>query len=114
MGLLYADNGAMARSIAPAGIALTADLSAESGIPYFLWDEPLTLQELRERLQTSEEERVRLLGKIMREAREPDVWLFTTPREVSRRWDALQSQLGRRREFWIFLLDQWRKLGLID
>lgn len=104
----------MPRPTAPAGIALTTDLSQESAIPYFLWDEPLTVGELRERLCVSEEERVRLLGKIMREAREPDVWLFTTPHEVSQRWDALQRQLGRRREFWFFLLDQWRRLGLIN
>lgn len=90
------------------------DLSEGSAIPYFLWDEPFTLHELRERLRTSEEERVRLLGKIMREARERDVWLFTTPHEVSQRWDVLQPHLGRRREFWVFLLDQWRKLGLIN
>lgn len=93
---------------------MTTDLSAESGIPYFLWDEPLTLRELHERLQSSEEERIRLLGKIMREAREPDVWRFTTPREVSQRWEALERQLGKRRDFWIFLLNQWRKLGLLD
>lgn len=100
-------------SEAAAGVALTTDLTAEDAIPYFLWDAPLTLRELREQLRRSDEERVYLLGKILREAREPDVWLFTTP-EVLRRWPELERHLGRRRDFWSFLLKQWRELGLID
>jgi len=95
------------------GVALTADLSAESAIPYFLWDEPLTMAELRERLNRSEDDRVRLLGKILREAREPDVWLFTTPAEVDRRWPQLERYLGRRRDFWQFLLSSWREQKLL-
>lgn len=65
----------MAQPSAPAGVALTTDLSEDSAIPYFLWDEPLTVGQLREQLSESEENRERLLGKIMREARETDVWL---------------------------------------
>src|SRR4051812_30326699 len=95
------------------GVALTSDLSSETAIPWFLWDEPMTMRELRERLDRSEEERMRLLGKILREAREPEVWLFTTPAEVSRRWSQLERYLGRRRDFWSFLLEQWRKQGLL-
>ena len=96
------------------GVALTADLSREESIPYFLWDDPMTMRELRARLDQSEEERVRPLGKIMREAREPDVWLFTTPAEVNRRWSQLERHLGRRRTFWEFLLGQWREQGLLS
>ena len=103
----------MSDSVRARGVALTADLSAESAIPYFLWDEPLTMAELRERLNRSEEDRVRLLGKILREAREPDVWLFTTPAEVGRRWPQLERYLGRRRDFWQFLLSSWREQKLL-
>ena len=96
------------------GVALTTDLTSDEAIPYFLWDEPMTIRELRDRLQRSEEERFRLLGKILREAREPDVWLFTTPEEVDRRWPQLERYLGKRRDFWLFLLKQWRELGLLS
>ena len=93
---------------------LSTDLSDPSAIPYFLWDEPLTVAQLREKLGcASLPERRRWLAKILREARDPDVWLFTTPGEVNRQWDALAPLLGRRREFWRFLLDAWRTAGLI-
>jgi hypothetical protein len=74
----------------------------------------MTMRELRKHLRQSDEERLRLLGKIMREARDADVWLFTTPAEVSQRWVDLQKYLGQRRGFWLFLLNQWRALGLLS
>jgi len=96
-------------------VALSTRLSDPLAIPYFLWDEPMTVLALRERLQTASlPEATRLLGKILREARDPDVWLFTTPTDVARRWDALAPHLGRRRPFWEFLLRQWREEGLLD
>jgi hypothetical protein len=97
-----------------AGVELTTDLSSDEGIPYFLWDQPMTVAELRRRLTGAPEERYRYLGKILREAREPDVWRFTTPAEVMREWARLEPQLGRRREFWRFLLAKWRELGLVE
>ncbi len=99
--------------VASSGVALTTDLSFEEAVPYFLWDEPMTLRELRSRLSRSDEDRVRLLGKILREAREPDIWLFTTAEEVNSRWDALERHLGRRRDFWHFLLGRWREQRLL-
>jgi hypothetical protein len=75
---------------------------------------PLTVAELRDRLASSSEpERLRLLGRILREARDTDVWRFTTPAEVAARWDALAPHLGRRRRFWAFLLAAWRAEGLL-
>jgi hypothetical protein len=50
----------------------------------------------------------------LREARDTDVWLFTTPRDVAAQWERLAPHLGRRRPFWVFLLDQWRQHGLLD
>jgi C4-dicarboxylate-specific signal transduction histidine kinase len=96
-----------------AGVALTTDLSRDESIPYFLWDDPMTVRELRERLGCSEADRIRLLGKILREAREQDVWLFTTAGEVDQRWDQLERHLGRRKDFWRFLLGRWREQGLL-
>lgn len=93
---------------------LSTDLSHGSAVPYFLWDEPLTVDELKEKLRSaSVEERNRLLGKILREARDTDVWQFTTPREVWRNWADLEKHLGRRREFWKFLFEFWEKENLL-
>ena len=95
------------------GVRLSLDLDDPEGIPYFLWDEPVTLSELQARLQSaSRAERLRLLGRIMREARDTDVWRFTTPAEVVASWPELLRYLGRRRAFWQFLLERWRDLGL--
>ncbi|MGH7488389.1 MAG: hypothetical protein ACREMY_22745 [bacterium] len=104
----------MNQIISPPGVPLTTDLSSDGAFPYFLWDEPMTMNELFERLQRSDAERMRLLGKIMREARDKDVWLFTTPAEVSQRWADLQRYLGKRRDFWVFLLNEWRAQGLLS
>jgi len=96
------------------GVMLSTDLSSPDSIPYFLWDEPMTVAEFRLRLRkASPSEQNRLLAKLLREARDTDVWLFITPREVCRRWAVLAPQMGRRRSFWEFLLGYWRKEGLL-
>ena len=75
----------------------------------------MTNADLKKRLETaSEPERIRLLAKIMRQARDTDVWRYTTPAEVAELWDKLKPMLGRRLAFWDFLLDQWQRQGLID
>jgi hypothetical protein len=95
------------------GVRLSLDLDDPEGIPYFLWDEPMTLSALRARLTgAGGAERLRLLGRILREARDTDVWRFTTPAEVAASWSDLERYLGRRRAFWQFLLGRWRDLGL--
>lgn len=99
---------------APAMTLLSTDPRDENAIPYFLWDAPMTVRELRERLRTtSEPERVRLIGTILREARDTDVWEWVTLDEVVRLWPQLQRHLGRRRAFWEFLLSRWRQQGLL-
>jgi hypothetical protein len=95
-------------------VALSANLADPQAVPYFLWDEPMTVAALRERLRTaSPPEAARLLAKILREARDTEVWLFTTPTEVARRWSELAPHLGRRRPFWEFLLRRWREEELL-
>jgi hypothetical protein len=94
---------------------LSTDLDSVSSIPYFLWDEPMTVAELKQKLTSaSPSEQTRLLAKLLREARDTDVWKFTTPKEVWRRWHELAPQLGRRRAFWKFLFEAWEKEGLLD
>jgi len=53
--------------------ALTTDLTREDSRPYFLWDEDTSIAELRAALAgTDTSERHRLLGKMLREARDTD------------------------------------------
>jgi hypothetical protein len=93
---------------------LSTDLLSPEAVPYFLWDEPMTVAKLRQRLTIgSEAERIRLLAKILREARDTEAWIFTTPEEVARLWPQLAMRMGRRRPFWEFLLARWRALGLL-
>lgn len=74
----------------------------------------MSVSELRQLLKNgSKPERIRLLGKVLREARDPDVWKFTTVAEILVEWKELVRHLGRRRSFWEFLLGEWRKAGLI-
>ncbi len=93
---------------------LSTELNNPAAIPYFLWDEPMTVAEFKQRLCTaSAPEQKRLLAKLLREARDTDVWQFTTPQEVWRRWNELAPLLGRRRGFWEWLLTSWDKEGLL-
>lgn len=82
--------------------------------PYFLWDEDLTVDELRGVLREGPEyERVRLLGKMLRESRDIDVWHFVSPEVVADYLPRLGRRLGRRRAFWEFLIGGWRKDGIL-
>jgi hypothetical protein len=97
-----------------AGIRLSLDVDDPSAVPYFMWDEPLTVAELRDRLRSGPPaERTRLLARILREARDPDVWQFTSPAEVDAAWPQLSLHLGRRRAFWQFVMTRWKEMGLV-
>ncbi len=93
---------------------LTTDLSNDQGRPYFLWDEQRTTGEFRRSLATATpQERYRLIGKLMREARDTDVWQFVTPTEVWANFRAIRPFLGRRRAFWDYLLNGWHRDGFL-
>jgi hypothetical protein len=93
--------------------SLTDDWTRQDARPYFLWDETTTVREFRARLAVaSPEEKSRLLGKLLREARDTDVWFFTTVKDVRAHWPTIERHLGRRREFWGFVLQGWARLGL--
>lgn len=93
---------------------LSTDLDDPESYPYFLWDDPMSVRDLRLRLASaSEPERVRLLSTILREARATEVWKFTTLDEVLALWPAIRLQLGRRRDFWEWLFAEWRREGLL-
>jgi hypothetical protein len=93
---------------------LSTDLSDPTARPYFLWDEETTVAQLRSAIEHAEvEEWARLVGKVMREARDTDVWHFVTPREVWERRALLERYLGRRRSFWQYLLEGWHRDGFL-
>jgi hypothetical protein len=93
---------------------LSIEMENPTAIPYFLWDEPMSVAQLKERLRdASSPDRIRLLGKILREARDTDVWKFTSPDEVRQLWPELSLHLGRRRPFWEFIIKRWQIEGLL-
>lgn len=93
---------------------LSTDLENPEAVPYFLWDDPMTVRQFREALQRDREpERLRLIAKLLREARDEDVWLFIRPQEVFDLRERLYPLLGRRRAFWQYLLEAWRTGGLV-
>ena len=87
---------------------------ADDRRPYFLWDEDVSIAELRAVLGGPDgPARDRLFGKMLREARDLDVWRFVRPSDVAAALDRLRPRLGRRYRFWRFLLDGWRSDGLL-
>lgn len=93
---------------------MTTDLSQGQSRPYFLWDEDLSIEELRMRLESDHEaERLRLMAKLLREARDIDVWVFVTPQQVAEVLPSIRHRLGRRRAFWEFLIEGWRTDGIL-
>jgi hypothetical protein len=80
------------------------ELLDDAARPYFLWWTDLTVGGLKEKLQSTEGDADYFFGALLREANTRDVWLFTTPAEVRRRWPRVARYLGRARRMWAFLL----------
>ncbi|HVK88110.1 MAG TPA: hypothetical protein VM513_28515 [Kofleriaceae bacterium] len=79
-----------------------------AGRPYFLWDDDMTLDVFREKLNDPDIEiRAYFTGKLMRQAKPDDVFSFVTLREIVALWDRLERYLGASRAFWRWLLDRW-------
>jgi len=94
--------------------ALTTNLDDGDRRPYFFWDEDTSIAELRTILSGPPGPlRDRALGKMLREARDIDVWRFVTPLEVAEALPRLTRRLGRRASFWRFLIEGWRADGLL-
>jgi len=95
--------------------ALTAEMKDIDHRPYFLWDEDISIRELQQILSEGTQwDRERLVGKMLREARDLDVWHFVTPAEVQSMLPQLSRRLGKRRAFWEFLIEGWRADGLLQ
>jgi hypothetical protein len=89
-------------------------LTDPQGRPYFLWDCELTLAQFERALQDPDPEaRAYLIGKLMRQAKPDDVFLFVRPRMIRALWPRLTRYLGRTREFWTWLFDTWECQGRV-
>jgi hypothetical protein len=83
--------------------------------PWFMWDVKVTEREVRERLQHPDPRiRAQWAGRILREASYPEVWQYLSLEEILRDWPYIERHLGRRRAFWQWLLDGWRRDGLLS
>ena len=83
-------------------------------IPYFCWDRAWTEEDVRRRLEASTGfEWIRLAAWIMREARFEDVWRFLRAAQVRDHLDELLPFLGRKKDFWAFIIGAWHELGRI-
>jgi hypothetical protein len=93
---------------------LSTDLDDDAAQPYFIWDVPVTLGELK-RLLRDPDQSVRALwiARVMREARYEDVWKLVSLEDVLTWFPRAQRHLGRSRRFWEFLLGEWRRRGLV-
>jgi len=93
---------------------LSTNLDHADAWPYFLWDEPVTVAELRQWLRHPDRAtRALWTARVMREARYPDVWRFIELGQVLDLWPLLERHLGRSRAFWTFLIEGWRSDGLL-
>lgn len=86
----------------------------ERGRPYFLWDCDLTLEQFRQALEDPDPEvRAYLVGKLMRQAKPDDVFLFVRPGAIRELWPRLDRYLGKSREFWTWLFETWERQGRV-
>lgn len=84
------------------------------GRPWFVWDLDIDEAGLRAQLvQPDPDLRAQWQGRVLREAAYSEVWTFLSLEEVLANWSRIQRHLGRRRAFWEWLLDGWRRDGLI-
>lgn len=82
------------------------------GRPYFLWDDDMTLATFRERLRDSDPEvRAYFIGKLMRQAKPDDVFLFVSFDEIVREFSAVERYLGNTRDFWAWLIERWSRVA---
>ena len=78
------------------------------GRPYFLWDCDLTDAQFRALLVNQDRAvRAYAISKLMRQAKPDDVFQYVTLDTVLEHWDALQSNLGRERAFWNWIVPKW-------
>jgi len=81
---------------------------------YFLPDTlDMTLEKFRKALADPNlEARAVFLACLLRNARSDDVFFLVSPRELREMWSLVEGRLGMREEFWCWLMDSLKELGL--
>lgn len=83
--------------------------------PWFLWNLDITEAEFRARLAHEDPAiRAQWQGTLLREANFREVWKWVRLKDVLTNWSNITRHLGRRRAFWEWLFDGWRRDGLLD
>lgn len=86
----------------------------DQGRPYFLWDVDMTLDDFTQRLATADPPvRAWLIGKMMRQAKPDDALQFVSAQQIADLFPTLEKHLGQTRDFWVWLLDEWGRRGII-
>jgi hypothetical protein len=84
------------------------------GRPYFLWDVDVTLDGLRERLASPDQDiRTYWLAKLMRQAKPDDVFSFASVDEIVAAWPTVRGYLGKSQEFWTWIVATWERQGRV-
>lgn len=92
----------------------SATLLAMSARPWFLWDVDVDEETLRARLHHPDPAiRAQWQGAVLREARFDEVFHYLSLDEILRDYARIERHLGRRRRFWQWLIDGWRRDGLL-
>ncbi len=82
------------------------------GRPYFLWDVEIDLARFRALIvDVDVSVRAHMIAKLMRQAKPDDVFEFVTVADIVRDWPVIRPQLGKREEFWSWLLHRWGALS---
>jgi hypothetical protein len=82
----------------------TPRLLEHDEIPYFLWDDRMTVAQAKAVL-AGENQRARdeLIVRILREANTRDVWLFLNWAAIDEAWSRIEHRLGRARGMWMLM-----------
>lgn len=93
---------------------MLASQAVDASRPWFLWDVDVTEDEFKARLQHEDPGiRAQWQGALLREAPYREVWRYVSLREVLANWALIQRHLGRKRAMWEWLIDGWRRDGLL-
>ena len=77
--------------------------------PYFLWDMEMSLDDFRRALRDEDPNvRAYFVGKLMRQAKPDDVFVFVSVAEIRDLWPSVQRYLGRSAPFWSWILETWK------
>jgi hypothetical protein len=82
----------------------SAKLQDPNAVPYFLWDDHMTVAQAKAILAGPETRaRAELIARILREANTRDVWLFLDWSTIDEAWPRVEMRLGRALGMWALL-----------